>query len=163
VEIPIPPPFPISKKRSKKSLLRKKLEKLADEKRSSSDSRRSTAGIVLGNILLHGIGHYIDVRIREEAMKELFNVVAFEMGVAHDQEKAVSFDEVAEALEMVGKISTEEYSIGAKSFSTGIDRRVKWDAKAPERAKKLEEKKSKEHLDVLERIEARRRILQGRR
>ncbi len=168
LSIPVPPPTiqvtrqgDESKKRSKKNLLRKRLEKLAEERTALPDVKRSTAGIVLGRVLQSGFGYYIDVRLREDAIKEVFSLIGFEMGVG---DKAVSFDQVLEALDMLGKISAETYKQGATEFSAAVGRRVKWDDGELERAKKRDERKSQEHAEILAKIESRRqKAMAGRR
>jgi hypothetical protein len=114
----------IQRKPGKAAKLRKKLEKLAEEKVALEDAKRSTAGIVLGSVLRTGGFHgYVDIRIREKAIEELFNLVGFEV-------EKVSFDEI---VEVIGKISADDYRIGATTFAKARARRERWDAAAPER------------------------------
>ena len=144
-------------------LLRKKLEKLVEEKLESKDAKKISAANLLKYVLSVGtLDGLQDEKVRESATKTIFGLIGFEIGVSEGGTKAVTFDESVEALHMVGKISAETYKIGAMEFSTSIGRRAKWDADAPNRRTKLNDQKSKEHVEALAKIEARRQALRSR-
>lgn len=147
VSFPTPPPPPIAPDNRPRAQLRKKLERLAEEKTAASaddpnldaKTRRrlkndAQAGSVLARVLDRGFDAFLDVRVRELAAKEVFSLVGFDLDATFDEVVAV-----------IGEVSTEIYKVGATAFAAARERRAKWDAAAPEReARRVAEKRDRQ-------------------
>jgi hypothetical protein len=84
-------------------------------------------------VLKQGFSAFIDVRIREEAVKTIFNLVGYKVD-------KVTFDEV---LGVLGQVTKEDYQLGAAEFGKARERKAKWDAAEPEREEKRQAEKEK--------------------